>query len=69
MLLGVPAGNRMLVALVEQQPLLATRRHGGRCGRTAGPNQCEPARELLADEVEVELAVANGAGRVFVFAR
>src|SRR6187401_952944 len=45
-LLGVPAGDRRLVALVDEQPRAVV----------AAPDDREPATQLLAEQVEMQLA-------------
>ena len=56
MVLGVPTGDGVLVVLVQQQPLLLA-------GRVdVGAHQHEPALQLLAVQVDVDLAAVDGAG-------
>ena len=66
--LGVPAGLRRIVLLVDQQPLLAlVVLEGGarrRAGAAAGPDDREAALHLLAAEAELQLAVGDGLPRI-----
>ena len=61
--LGVPVGHAVLVALVDEQPLLALvvlERGAWRAARpTARADDREPALELLAVEPELQLAVTD----------
>ena len=63
MVLAVPAGLGVLVALVDEQPLLALVLLEGALGRGAGtaarPDDREATLELLAMEHELELAVLD----------
>src|SRR5690606_13340544 len=56
--LGVPAGHGVLVALVEQQPPLAPR------PVAVGAHEHEATPQLLGLDVEVQLAGGDGGGRV-----
>jgi hypothetical protein len=77
-ILGVPSGHGRGVALLDEQPLLAVvalERAGrggvhrppgavGLAGSPAGADDREPPGELLADEPELQLAVADRGRRV-----
>ena len=58
-ILGIPAGDRVLVVLVQQQPLLLARP-----ALLAARTRTKRPRELLAVQVEVELAGLDGRERV-----
>src|SRR5690606_17299211 len=58
MILRIPPGHRMLVVLVQQQPLVAP----GLVG--AGSHEDEAATQLLAAHVQVQLALLQFASRV-----
>ena len=61
MVVGGPAVPRVLVVLVDEQPLVPTR--SSAAGATA-PDQGEPAGQLLPGQVEVQLACRDGGGGV-----
>src|SRR5665213_2923856 len=65
-LFGIPARNGVCIALVEQQPLFLISRRWtpvAMCG-TAGTDEHEPAPQLLALQVEVQLAISDGRRRI-----
>src|SRR4051812_36138200 len=57
MVLGVPPRDRTVIVLVDQQPLLAL-------AARATTDEGEPARELVAVEIEVQAPCCDGVERI-----
>ena len=65
MLLRVPAVDGVVVPLVEEQPLVLPST-GAAPAPAVGADEDEPAGQLLAEEVEVELAGLHRGQRILL---